>query len=163
MLSTLKPKCMIREEGSSGSLFCRSLLKRLLIFAALFLFADIATFAQTSVTRQHNDIARTGANTNETILTPANVNTSTFGKLFSYPVDGWVFAQPLYMPGVTMGVGTAQAGTSHNVVFVVTEHDDVFAFDADSNSGLNANPLWHASLIDSAHGAGAGETSVPAA
>ena len=163
MLSTLKPKCMIREEGSSGSLFCRSLLKRLLIFAALFLFADIATFAQTSVTTQHNDIARTGANTNETILTPANVNTSTFGKLFSYPVDGWVFAQPLYMPGVTMGVGTAQAGTSHNVVFVVTEHDDVFAFDADSNSGLNANPLWHASLIDSAHGAGAGETSVPAA
>ena len=132
-----------------------SYLKLLLISLGLVLFAEIATFAQSNVTTQHYDIARTGANTNETILTPANVNTNTFGKLFSYPVDGWVYAQPLYMSGMTMGAGTAQAGTAHNVVFVVTEHDSVFAFDADSNTGANANPLWHVSLL------GAGETTVP--
>ncbi len=117
--------------------------------------------AQTNVTTQHNDISRTGANTNETVLTPSNVNTSSFGKLFSQPVDGWVYAQPLYMPGVTMGAGTAQAGTTHNVVFVATEHDSLYAFDADGNSGANGSPLWKVSLIDSAHGAGSGEKTVP--
>jgi hypothetical protein len=117
--------------------------------------------AQTNVTTQHNDIARTGANINETILTPANVNTNSFGKLFSYSVDGWVYAQPLYVPGVTMGGGTTQPNSTHNVVFVATEHDSVYAFDADSNLGANASPLWKASLIDSAHGAGAGEKTVP--
>lgn len=117
--------------------------------------------AQTNVTTQHNDIARTGSYTNETILTPANVNVSTFGKLFSQPVDGWLYAQPLYVAGVTMGTGTSQPGTTHNVVFVATEHNSVYAFDADSNSGLNANPLWKVSLIDAAHGASAEEKTVP--
>jgi len=130
-------------------------LKRFLISLCLFLFVDITTFAQSGVTTQQYDIARTGANTNETILTPTNVNTNTFGKLFSSPVYGWVYAQPLYMPGITMGAGTLQAGTTHNVVFVATEHDSVFAFDADSNTGANANPLWQVSLL------GAGETTVP--
>ena len=129
-------------------------LKLFLISLVLFLFVDITTFAQSSVTTQHYDIARTGANTNETILTPTNVNSSTFGKLFSSPVDGWVYAQPLYMPGITMGAGTPQAGTTHNVVFVATEHDSVYAFDADSNTGANANPLWKVSLLV------AGETTV---
>src|SRR6266513_884940 len=163
MLLALKCKRTFCEKGNSESLFCRSLLKRLLssVSLALFLFADITMFAQSSVTTQHYDIARTGANINETILTPTNVNANTFGKLFSYPVDGWVYAQPLYMPGVTMGTGTAQAGTSHNVVFVATEHDSVFAFDADSNLDSNAIPLWQASLVDTAHGAGAGEKTVP--
>ena len=135
-------------------------MKRSLITAGLLALSCITGYAQTSVTTQHNDISRTGANTGETILTLANVNTNSFGKLFSAPVDGWVYAQPLYMAGVTLGVGTAQPGTTHNVVFVATEHDSVFAFDADSNSGANANPLWHVSLIDAAHGAGAGETTV---
>lgn len=117
--------------------------------------------AQTSVTTQHNDIGRTGQNRNETILTPANVNTSGFGKLFSYSIDGQAYAQPLYVPGVTMGAGTLQAGTKHNVVFIATEHDSVYAFDADSNGGSNASPLWKITLLDSAHGAASGATTVP--
>jgi len=127
------------------------------VWFASTLFTVSATQAQTSVTTQHNDIARTGANTNETILTPANVNINSFGKLFSYPVDGWMYAQPLYVAGVTLGAGSAQAGTTHNVAFVVTQHDTVYAFDADSNTGGNAVPLWQVSLI------GAGETTVPSA
>ncbi len=127
----------------------------------LLVLVGIVAYGQTSVTTQHNDIARTGANTNETILTPSNVNTKSFGKLFSASVDGWVYAQPLYLPGVIMGARTAQPNSSHNVVFVATEHDSLFAFDADNNAGANANPLWHASLIDAAHGAGPGETTVP--
>jgi hypothetical protein len=115
--------------------------------------------AQTNVTMQHNDISRTGANTTETILTPANVNKTTFGKLFAHTaLDGYVYAQPLYVAGVTMGSGTAQAGTTHNVVFVETANDSVYAFDADNNGGANANPLWQISLIDSAHGANGGGT-----
>jgi hypothetical protein len=116
---------------------------------ALFLIGWTAT-AQISVVTQHNDIARTGANTSETILTPTNVISSQFGKVFSHPVDGYVYAQPLYVPGVTIG------GTKHNVVFVATENDSVYAFDADNNVGANANPLWHVSLLPS------GATAVPA-
>jgi hypothetical protein len=113
--------------------------------------------AQISVVTQRYDIGRTGANTSEAILTPANVNFHQFGKLFSYPVDGYVYAQPLYVPGVVMGAGTPQAGTKHNVLFVATENDSVYAFDADRNSpAANASPLWHINLLDAAHGAPAG-------
>jgi len=114
-----------------------------------------------NVTMQHNDIGRTGQNTNETILTPANVTKTSFGKLFSVAVDGYVYAQPLYVAGVTMGAGTPQAGTTHNVVFIATENDSVYAFDADTNGGANSAPLWHASLIDAAHGAGGSGTEKP--
>jgi hypothetical protein len=135
-------------------------LPRVPIFALLAFWLAVflglpAAYAQTSVTTHHNDISRTGANTHETILTPTNVNINSFGKLFSYPVDGWVYAQPLYVAGVTLGTGTAQAGTTHNVAFVATEHDTVYAFDADSDVGANGNPLWSVSLI------GAGEKTVP--
>lgn len=107
------------------------------------------------VITQHNDIFRTGQNVYETTLTPAVVsNPGKFGKLFSQSVDGYIYAQPLYLPGVMIG------GAVHNVIFVVTEADSVYAFDADSNSGANAAPLWHASLIDAAHGAAAGATTV---
>jgi hypothetical protein len=105
---------------------------------------------------QHNDIARTGQNTNESVLTTANVNSTSFGKLFSQSVDGMLFAQPLYVPNVSIG------GAVHNVIYVATEGDSVYAFDADSNTGANATPLWHASLIDTAHGAAAGATTVVA-
>jgi hypothetical protein len=129
------------------------------LFLALF-FAGRLT-AQTNIATQHYDTSRSGANTNETILTPANVNSATFGKLFRYSVDAQVYAEPLYVAGVTMGAGTSQAGTVHNVVFVATENDSIFAFDADSVSGANAAPLWQITLLDVAHGAPAGATAVP--
>jgi len=106
------------------------------------------------VLTQHNDISRTGLNSSETVLTPTNVNTATFGKMFSQAVDGFIYAQPLYVPNVTI------AGGVHNVIYVATEGDSVYAFDADSNTGTNAGLLWHASLIDTAHGAAAGATTV---
>jgi len=126
----------------------------LLAFASLLL--PWASSAQTPVLTQHNNNARTGAYTAETVLTPANVNQTSFGKLFSYPVDGRIYAQPLYVPNVSIiGKGT------HNVVFIATEHDSVYAFDADSNGGSNSAPLWKITLLDSAHGAASGATTVP--
>jgi hypothetical protein len=104
------------------------------------------------------DLTHAGQNTSETTLTPANVNESAFGKLFSVTVDGSVYAQPLYVPGLTMSDGLV-----HNVLFVATEHDSVYAFDADSNSGANAQPLWHITLLNAAHGASSGATTVPGA
>ena len=90
----------------------------------------------------HNDNLRTGENLNEKVLTPASVNAFTFGKVAQLPVDGQVYAQPLYKANVSIsGKGT------HNVVYVATEHDSVFAFDAD-----NLSLLWHDSFIDPAHG-----------
>jgi hypothetical protein len=134
---------------------------RLAMMLSVLLFLVLGAQAQTNVVTQHNDISRTGQNNNETILTPSNVNSNTFGKLFSYQIDSQAYAQPLYVAGVTMGSGTVQAGTTHNVVFVATEHDSVYAFDADSNGGSNASPLWKITLLDSAHGAGSGATTVP--
>jgi len=98
----------------------------------------------TGVFTQHNDNARTGQNLNETVLTTANVNSTKFGKIFSYPVDGQVYAQPLYVPNVSIpnhGV--------HNVLYVATENDTLYAFDAD---GLAPNILWQVSFINLANG-----------
>jgi hypothetical protein len=91
----------------------------------------------------HNDLARTGQNRSETALTTANVSAASFGKVFARPVDGIVYAQPLYVPRLALPGGV------HNVVYVATEHDSVYAFDAD---GLSSLPLWHVSFIDPGHG-----------
>ncbi|HUI42114.1 MAG TPA: pyrrolo-quinoline quinone [Terriglobia bacterium] len=107
----------------------------------------------TGVFTYHNDLARDGVNPREFSLTPSTVAVKTFGRLFTCPVDGAVYAQPLWSPGLTVG------GARHNVIFVATQHDSAYAFDADSSPCVQ---LWHANLLDAAHGAGAGETPVPA-
>jgi hypothetical protein len=118
------------------------------VSCAAFVLALVAAAAsQVSVTTYHNDNARTGENTKETILTPLNVNSTLFGKLFSQTVDSYVYAQPLYLPSVTI----PHKGV-HNVVYVATQHDSVYAFDADSNTGTASLPLWHVSFIDPAAG-----------
>lgn len=102
-----------------------------------------ATMTGVNIPMFHVDENRSGANLNETLLTPANVTASSFGKLFSYLVDGYVYGQPLLISNLTI------AGVTHNVLFAATENDSVYAFDADSNTGSNANPLWQVSLLQS--------------
>jgi hypothetical protein len=94
-------------------------------------FLAPALHAQPKVLTWHNDNARTGQNLQETILAPANVNASSFGKLFTIGVDGNVDGQPLYVPGLTIpGQGV------HNVLYIATEHDSLYAVDADNGAVL---------------------------
>jgi hypothetical protein len=127
---------------------------RAVVVRVLFLaFAGVTVSpAQVAVTTWHYDNSRSGANPNETILTPQNVNSNEFGKLFVQPVDGAVIGQTLYLPGVTIpGAGV------HDVVYAVTMNDSVYAFDADSATGNNTSPLWHTSFLTN------GATTVPIA
>lgn len=100
---------------------------------SVFLLAVLSApaWGQVSVLTQHNDNSRSGTNSGENILNTSNVNVSTFGKLFTSAVDGYIFAQPLYVPSLII------AGATHNVVYVATAADSVFAFDAD-----NGTQLW---------------------
>ncbi len=110
-----------------------------LIAAAIGLLAEGHAAAQTAVVTQDYDNARSGANLAETMLTPATVAAGSFGKVFAYPVDDEVFAQPLYVPGLSINGGT------HNVVVIATMSNSVYAFDADNPATANA-PLWSVNL-----------------
>ncbi len=101
--------------------------------------APLPASAQVDVWTYHYDNARDGANTNESILNLTNVSSATFGKLFTVPVDGCVYAAPLYMPNVIIG------GQTHNVVFIATENNTVYAYDANS-AGASGGLLWKTNL-----------------
>ena len=98
---------------------------------------EVTDFAGTFTWR--NDNSRSGQNTKELALAPATVSSSTFGKLFSCPLDGNAYAQPLYVANLAI-----PGGGTHNVIIVATEMDSVFAFDADANPCVQ---LWKTSLI----------------
>ena len=124
-------------------------MTKLKILMGILLLASTAmtSAAQVGVVQNRYDDASTGANLHETILSPLNVNQARFGKLYNYAVDGAVYAQPLYMPSVPI------AGGSHNVVYIATMEDKLYAFDADRSG----EPLW---LRDFTHPA-EGVTPVP--
>ncbi len=118
---------------------------RLLLLSGV---AAVALESQISVLMSRYDPCTTAANEHETILTAGNVNPSSFGRLFTYYVDGAVYAQPLYVQSLPIPV----KGT-HNVVYIATMNDKVYAFDAD-HAGP---PLWLRDLTDEL----AGVTPVP--
>jgi hypothetical protein len=108
----------------------------------------LGSFASAQMTTAQYDNARTGTYLNETRLTPRNVNQKQFGKLFTLKVDGDIYAQPLVLSGLQIpGKG------KHDVVFIATEHDSVYAFDA---NGEPSTPLWHVSFLKD------GATTIPA-
>src|ERR1700722_19074421 len=155
MLSTTRPVVNAVDGSLSqryaglerGSVFLAGFLSRAAVLALVCSLLTLCGRAQVNVTTYHNTKQRTGANILETILTPANVNPAQFGKLFSQVVDGFLYAQPLYVSNVPVaGLGI------HNVVYVATMNDSVYAFDADSRAGTNAKPLWQVSFIDSVNG-----------
>jgi len=117
-------------------MFCR--LRVALFLELACLFAAVPGMAQVSVLTQHNDVARTGQNLSESTLTTANVNVNTFGKLFWRTVDGHIYAQPLYVPSLNV------QGKTRNVVYVATQHNSVYAFDADDPTV--PAPLWQVNL-----------------
>ncbi len=120
-------------------------------YLLLGIFTSGSAWPQVSVWTNRYDNARSGVNPAETQLTTANVNPSLFGKLFSYAVDADTYAQPLVIQNVIIsGKGT------HNVVYVATNNNSVYAFDADNNLGTNNQPLWHVNFN------GPGITPIPA-
>jgi hypothetical protein len=122
----------------NGSLFSTTLTRNLCLALLISAVLLPSSFAQLPFPTSREDNTRSGANSNETLLNPANVNKNSFGLLFSFPVDYVVLAQPLYMPNVSIpGQGT------HNVVYVVTQADSVYAIDADTGT-----QLWYASMLD---------------
>src|SRR5450432_2693793 len=109
-------------------------LRVVLFLGLVWLFAALPTKAQVSVLTFHNDVGRTGQNNSETTLTTSNVKVGTFGKLFWRTVDGHIYTQPLYVPNLTV------QGKTRNVVYVATQHNSVYAFDADDSTATA--PLW---------------------
>jgi hypothetical protein len=134
----------MRQGNLTGKTVLGLSLSRWVGFLVFILaFSFVSPLQAQDVLTYHNDNARTGQNLNEMILTPSNVNSTQFGKVFQVTVDGKVDAQPLYASAVTI-----PAQGTHNVLFVATEHDSVYAFDADAGA-----QLWQVSLLQ------AGETT----
>jgi hypothetical protein len=133
----------------------KSSIRALAVLLLFFLLGPsiTSTWAQINITSERYDNSRTGANLNETVLTTADVNSTQFGKLYSYVVDGSVQAQPLYVSNLTI-----PSRGSRNVLFVVTMNDVVYAFDADSNA-TNGGILWKVDFRNT----GAGITPIPIA
>jgi Immunoglobulin domain len=132
------PPTMLADSGSTFQVVVtNSLGSQTSHVATLTVNATGPPPTNASVLTYHNDNMRTGLNPNETILTASNVNSTTFGKLGTLQVTGLVDAEPLYVPNLTIN------GAKHNVVFVVTEHDMAYAFDADTPGPA----LWQVSLI----------------
>lgn len=118
-----------------------------MIKSVWFLTLCTVVCAQNQVVTYHNDNARTGQYLSETLLTPLNVKSGSFGKRFVVPLDGNVYAQPLYLPRVNIaGKGL------RDVLFVATSHDSVYAFDADDESTSGAQPLWQVNFLNAANG-----------
>ncbi len=152
--SCKSPCCRIRgnasEQLAAGIGRGRKFLTVLLLMVGAIVLSRAPLHAQVSVLTSQNDNNRSGQNIQEPFLNSINVRSGTFAKLGSYSVDGFVVAQPLYMPNVAIsGIG------QRNVVFIVTQHDSVYAFDADNPS--SGTPLWQVSLINPT----AGITTVP--
>jgi hypothetical protein len=127
----------VAKHSSSDSNFAEGVLtlsKRFLALSSFFLlalwFSSIVAAAQVNVYTRSNDNSRTGANLQETILTPAIVNSTNFGKLFTVATDGQIYAQPLYVSNLAI------AGGTHNVVFVASMLNTVYALDADTGATL---------------------------
>ena len=112
----------------------------MLVWSVVNLGSSLAWGQFSGVLTAHNDNSRTGQNLNETILNLGNVNSSQFGKLATYAVDGQIYAQPLYVPNVSIpGQGV------HNLVYVATENDSVYAFDGDA---LSTTPMWQTAFAN---------------
>src|ERR1022692_5098936 len=133
---------IMNHQGASRMPCPQPVTRVAAVFFVLCLGFSLA-WGQNDVLTQHNDNTRSGLNANETRLTPANVNVSSFGKLFTQSVDGVIAGQPLYASQVLMNDGNV-----HNVVYVATQNNSVYAFDADSAQGNNASPIWSVSLND---------------
>ena len=116
----------------------------LYLIAGCLLFASLSVPAQVTVWTYHSNNHRDGANLNENILNPSNVKSMTFGKLYSYALDGHAYAQPLYVPNLAI---TGQG--NHDVLFVATEHNSVYALDA-NNPGAGGGLLWKTNFGPSA-------------
>jgi len=140
--------------GATTSALARNLCVILLVICTALLSSS---FAQLPFPTSRGDNTRSGANTNETLLAPSNVNKNSFGRLFSFPVDYVVMAQPLYVPNVNIpGQGT------HNVIYVVTQADSVYAIDAVRQHGALAGTALAAKRICRCHPwGGCGHDPVP--
>src|SRR5260370_1233394 len=124
-----------------------SSISRSVVGYLLFALTGITAVGQVNISTWQADLQHTGANLGETILTPATVGSpGSFGLLFTQALDGQSYGQPLYVSSAALG--TFADGSTHNVVYVATQHCSIYAFDADSNASTqNSVPLWKASLL----------------